>query len=101
MDIKVEELKKRMDNKENLVIIDVREPHEYSEFNIGGKNIPLGTLPVMLPELEEFKASEIIVHCRSGKRSATAQAILQQSGFQNVRNLIGGMMEWQDKFVKK
>lgn len=101
MDITVEELKQRMDGRENLVIVDVREPHEYAEFNIGARNIPLAAIPALLPELEEFKDRELIVHCRSGKRSATAQALLQQAGFQKVRNLIGGMLEWQDKFVFK
>lgn len=98
MDITVEELKKRMDENENILIIDVREPHEYDEFNIGAKNIPLGTIPMLLLELEDFKEKEVIVHCRSGKRSATAQAILQQSGFSNVRNLTGGMLDWREKF---
>ena len=100
MDITVEELKKRMDNKENLLVIDVREPHEYDEFNIGAKNIPLANIPMTIADLEEHKQDEIIVHCRSGKRSATAQAIFTQAGFANVRNLVGGMLEWQSKFPK-
>lgn len=98
MDITTEELKKRMDAGEELFIIDVREPMEYAEFNIGAENIPLGTLPMRLYDFDEDKDREIIVHCKSGMRSNTAKALLIQSGFTNVRNLIGGMMEWQSKF---
>lgn len=98
MDIKVEELKQRMDQNEELIIIDVSEPFEYDEFNIGAKNIPLSNIPTYLHELDAQKDKEIIVHCRSGVRSATAKAILQQAGFSNVRNLLGGMVEWQGKF---
>lgn len=100
-DITVEELKTRMDNHEVLTIIDVREPYEYEEFNIGGKLIPLGTLPAQLDELEDMKDVEIIVHCRSGARSNNAKAFLESVGFKNVRNLLGGMMDWQLKYPKQ
>jgi rhodanese-related sulfurtransferase len=99
-DITVEELKQRLEAGEDLFIIDVREPHEYSEFNIGAFNIPLGTLPMRLWDFDEKQDEELIVHCRSGVRSASAKALLEQSGFKNVRNLIGGMLEWQSKFPK-
>ncbi len=98
MDISVQELKQRMDNGEKLNIIDVREPYEYEEFNIGAKLIPLGTLLTAIDDLEDLKNEEIIIHCRSGARSGNAQAYLQSVGFTNVRNLIGGMMEWQANF---
>lgn len=97
-DITVEELKMRRDQGENLVVIDVREPFEYEEFNIGGKLIPLGTLPNALDDLEDYKDSELIVHCRSGARSANAKAFLQSVGFTKVRNLLGGVMDWQAKY---
>ncbi|HMX03292.1 MAG TPA: rhodanese-like domain-containing protein [Chitinophagales bacterium] len=95
MDISVEELKKRMDAGEDLLIIDVREPHEYAEFNIGAINIPLTSLPMKMYDFDDDKDREIIVHCRSGMRSASAKALMLQSGFTNVRNLLGGMLEWQ------
>ncbi len=98
MDISVQELKQRMDNGEKLNIIDVREPYEFEEFNIGARLFPLGTLLTAIDDLEELKSEEIIIHCRSGARSANAQAYLQSVGFTNVRNLIGGMMEWQANF---
>lgn len=90
-DIYPEELKKRMDNKENLNIIDVREPWEYEETNIGVKNIPLGSLPNRLDELEHLKDEELIVHCRSGARSGNAKKFLEQKGFNKVRNLLQGI----------
>jgi rhodanese-related sulfurtransferase len=97
-DITVEELKSRRDNGENILLIDVREPHEYEEFNLGGTLIPLGTLPSRVEELEEWKDQEVVVHCRSGSRSANAKAYLGSLGFTKVRNLIGGAMEWHSKY---
>lgn len=94
-DITISELKERLDNGEKLFIVDVREPHEYDEFNIGALNIPLGSLPQRLDELESHKDEEIIVHCRSGARSGNAKAYLLQQGYPNVRNLLGGMLAWQ------
>lgn len=97
-DISVIELKKRLDAGEKINLIDVREQHEYDEFNLGGELIPLGTLPSKLEDLEDLKSEEVIVHCRSGARSGTAKMFLTQSGFTNVRNLIGGVMDWQAQF---
>ncbi len=97
-DITVEELKERKDNKENLIVIDVREEWEYDEFNIGGKLIPLATLPSGLEVYTKNKNDEIIIHCKSGKRSASAQAYMKQQGFTNVRNLIGGVEAWKLNF---
>jgi rhodanese-related sulfurtransferase len=94
MDITVEELKQRKDNNEELLLIDVREEWEYEEVNMGAQNIPLGEIPGKITELDDQKDSEIIVHCRSGIRSANAQAYMQQNGFTNVRNLIGGIEAW-------
>ena len=97
-DITVEELKTRMDNGEDLIVIDVREPYEFEEFNIGARLIPLNNLPNVIEELEDLKDEEIIVHCRSGARSANAKAYLQSVGFNKVRNLLGGVVDWQLKF---
>ncbi|MDX5437847.1 MAG: rhodanese-like domain-containing protein [Pontibacter sp.] len=94
-DITAEELKERLNKGETPVIIDVREDWEYQEACIpGAKNIPLGTLPQRLEDLEEMKDQEVIVQCRSGARSASAKAFLQQQGFSNVRNLLGGIMAY-------
>jgi len=94
-DIHVQELKERLDNKESLHLIDVREPHEYEEYNIGAQLIPLGDLPFRMDEIAHLKDEEVIVHCRSGARSNNAKLFLMENGFSNVRNLLGGMLEWR------
>ena len=96
MDITVQELKQRMDAGENLHLLDVRNPDEYEADNIGAKLIPLGDLPDRLDEIEDWKDEEVLVHCRSGKRSAMAQQILEQNGFTHVRNVTGGMLAWNE-----
>ena len=99
--ITVEELKSRLDNGEKLHVIDVREPHEYEEYNIGAKLIPLGQIQTMqVDEIENLKDEELIIHCRSCKRSAMACQILETMGFKNTKNLEGGMLDWQEKIDK-
>lgn len=95
MDITVQELKQRLDNGEQLHVFDVREPNEYEADNIGATLIPLGDLPYRLDELDGLQDEEVIVHCRSGKRSAMAQQILEENGFNNVRNVTGGMLAYR------
>ncbi|SHN45226.1 rhodanese-like domain-containing protein [Chitinophaga sp. CF418] len=96
--ISVTELKKRIDSGEDLNIVDVREPHEHAEFNIGGILVPLGEIRAMqVDELEDLKDQEVIVYCRSGGRSGQAAMILETMGFQNVKNLTGGMLAWQEQ----
>ena len=91
MDISAQELKERIEKGEKLNLIDVREQWEYDEVNIGAKLIPLQTLPNKLSELEQFKGEELIVHCKSGRRSDNAKKFLEQNGFINVRNVLGGI----------
>jgi rhodanese-related sulfurtransferase len=98
MIITVQELKKKMDSDEKFILIDVREPYEHQEFNIGGKLIPMGSVPYALEELESHKDEEIILYCRSGNRSGMAQEFLMQHGFKKVLNLTGGMLAWVDVF---
>ncbi|MEM1323376.1 MAG: rhodanese-like domain-containing protein [Bacteroidota bacterium] len=98
MDITVQELKQKLDSSDDFVFIDVREPHEYNEFNLGAKLIPLNQVVEHLPSLDQFKDKEVVVHCRSGGRSGMAQQMMQQAGFTNVRNLTGGVLAWQDAF---
>ncbi len=98
MDITVQELKERLDRGDQFVFIDVREPYEFEEFNLGAQLIPLGDIPAKLSDLESHKNEEIVVHCRSGGRSGMAQQLMQQAGFTNVRNLTGGVLAWQDAF---
>jgi rhodanese-related sulfurtransferase len=97
--ITAEELKARLDAGENVHIVDVREPYENVEFNIGGILIPLGKVKTLqIDEIEELKNEEVIVYCRSGNRSGQACQILEMSGFTNVKNLTGGMMGWREQF---
>ena len=97
--ITAEEVKARIDTGEKLNIIDVREPYENAEFNIGGELVPLGTIQsFQLDDLEPYKNEELIVYCRSGNRSGQACLILETVGFTNVKNLIGGMLNWRETF---
>ena len=97
--ITAEEVKARIDAGEKLNIIDVREPHENAEFNIGGELVPLGTIQsFQLDDLEPYKNEELIVYCRRGNRSGQACLILETVGFTNVKNLTGGMLNWRETF---
>lgn len=98
MDITVQELKEKLDKKEDFVFIDVREKHEYEEFNLGAKLIPLGDFQGAIEDFEDQKDKEIVIHCRSGARSGMAQSLMQAAGFTNVRNLTGGVLAWQSAF---
>ena len=97
--ITAEEVKQRLDAGEKLHILDVREPHENTEFNIGGLLLPLGKVQTMqLDEIEDWKDDEVIVYCRSGNRSGQACQVLDMAGFKNTKNLIGGMLNWREVF---
>lgn len=97
--ITVEELKARLDRGEKINLIDVREPHEYEEANLGGKLVPLGKIQTMqVDDLEDLKDEEVIIHCRSGKRSAMACQVLDTMGFKDTYNVEGGILAWQEKF---
>ena len=97
--ISVQELKQRIDAGEKINLIDCREPAEYEEYNIGGKLIPLGHFQNMnVDELDSLKDEEIIIHCRSGKRSASACSILDTMGFAKTVNLEGGVLAWREAF---
>jgi len=92
------ELREELKQNESLHLIDVREPYEHEEFNIGGTNIPLGDLMNHEEELKELsKTGELVLYCRSGNRSAMAQKLLAaRFGIENTINLRGGVMMWTD-----
>lgn len=93
LEISVEELKDYRDNSREFLLLDVREPDELDVARIDPViEIPLGELESRLGELSD--TSEIVVMCRSGKRSAAACKILMQAGFKYVKNLSGGILEW-------
>ncbi len=94
-DITAKELQERVESGEKINLIDVRETYEFEEDNLEGKLIPLGELPKRIDELDSLKNEEVIVHCRSGARSANAKNYMISQGFQNVRNLEGGILAYR------
>jgi len=91
--ISVDELKELIDNQADFQLIDVREPFEYEAANIAGELIPLQTVPQHVDKISKDK--QVVVMCRSGKRSANAISFLEQSGFDNLYNLEGGILDWK------
>lgn len=92
-EISASELKQKLDSGEELVILDVRDPHEYEICRIAGSRLlPLGELPRRVHELDS--AQPLVVHCHYGQRSAAAVGFLQQAGFRKVWSLRGGIDAW-------
>ena len=97
--ITAEELKSRIDSGEKVNLVDVREPNENAEYNIGGTLYPLGKIQGMnVEELEHMKNEEVVCYCRSGNRSGQACLILDTLGFTNTKNLVGGMLKWRELY---
>jgi len=91
--ITVQELKSWMDNNEDLQLIDVREPHENEICTLNALLIPLNEVPERADEI--VKDKKVVVHCRSGMRSANAINFLEaQYGYDNLYNLEGGILAW-------
>ena len=86
------EKKKKIDNKEDFQLIDVRETFEYEMSNLDGENIPLSGVLIEADKISQDKP--VIVHCRSGKRSAVAIMQLEDLGYTNLYNLKGGILAW-------
>ena len=99
-EITVEEFKQKIENDENVFLLDVREPFEQYQSSIDYENsklIPVGELNSRLDELEQHKNKQIVCLCRSGGRSGQACQLLEREGFPNVKNLKGGINEWARK----
>lgn len=94
-EITVKELKQRLDAGEKIALLDVREPNERAAGNIGGTHIPMGQIPARMNELDAD--AELIVYCRSGNRSSRVVEFLQDSGFEKVKNLTGGIRAWSQE----
>lgn len=95
-EITVEEFSAIRESDGEVVLVDVREPHEYEICSIeGSKLIPLGELKDRTGELDP--EDEIVVHCHHGKRSMRAATFLAEQGFGKVKNLKGGIDEWAEK----
>ncbi len=95
-EITVKELSERLKRNDRFVLLDVREPNEFEIARIpGSKLIPLGEVAARANELDT--ADDIVVHCKSGVRSAKAIKVLQQLGFKKLRNVKGGILAWSDE----
>jgi len=96
-EISVQDLKQRRDNGDAPFLLDVRKPHEADIANIGADQlIPLDELEDRLDEMDAEPGSEVVVHCRSGGRSAKATELLRKKGF-DAKNLAGGTLAWSDE----
>ena len=94
----VEDLKARLDGGSDVFILDVREAQEFQICRIPGSTlIPLGDLPQRLVELEGRDDDDMVVHCKSGARSAKAVKLLHEAGFSKAKNLRGGILAWIDR----
>jgi adenylyltransferase/sulfurtransferase len=94
-DISPAELKARLDRGDDLLIVDVREPHEWEICRIeGAELVPLRTIPEHASQLPRDR--DIVVHCKLGGRSAKAADFLRSQGFERVFNLKGGIHAWID-----
>lgn len=94
-----ETLEKKVEDNENITVLDVREPAEYAFGHIpGAKSIPLGEIDDRTDELADDK--DIYVVCRTGRRSDFAAQKLQEKGFQNVIKVEPGMAEWNGPLEK-
>lgn len=95
-EISVAELKAKIDNKEDIQLIDVREPHEFEICTLNGVEMPMGE--VMARHSEISKDKTVVVHCRSGARSANVINALEQNfGYDNLYNLAGGILAWANE----
>jgi len=99
-EIYADELKNRLDAKENLYVIDIREKHEFEEFNLGSENVQLGELSAHLKKIDHLKDEEIIIICDIGHRSELAKNFMTELGFTKVRNLFGGLIEFKRTYLK-
>ena len=94
-EISVQELKSKMDNQEPFQLIDVREEHENDICTLGGELIPMGEIMDNTDKIK--KDVPVIIHCRSGKRSAAIINALEMQGYDNLYNLKGGILAWADE----
>ena len=94
-EITVQELKEWQDSGKDFQLIDVREAHEYEVVNLGGDLIPL----IEIIDKKELISSDkdVVIHCRSGARSASAIMLLQDFGMNNLYNLKGGILAYSQE----
>lgn len=86
----------RLINREDALVVDVREPAEFANGRIlGARNIPLSQLEARAADLQKHKTRPIILSCETGKRSDTAVSVLKAKGFERAVNLTGGLVAWK------
>ena len=94
MDINARQLDEQLKRGDDVYLLDVREPHEWSAGHLAGAtHIPMRQVPAQLAEIPHDR--DIVVYCRSGARSANVQQFLKANGITRVKNLIGGLMAWR------
>ena len=97
-EITVAELKEKISKREPIVLVDVREPYEHEDFNIGGILIPLADIPYSAERIKELGENVIVLYCKSGNRSIMAQKLLAlQHGITNTASLKGGITAWREE----
>lgn len=96
-EISVHDLKERLEDDDELLLLDVRQPDEYEIANLDGELIPLNELPDRLDELAAYRDKPVVVYCRSGRRSAKAVAYMRGKGFDQAVNLRGGINAWSEE----
>jgi rhodanese-related sulfurtransferase len=98
-EISPEQLHQLITTNANFQLIDVREDYEFDEVNINGELIPMGDVMDNIDKISRDK--QVVMHCRSGKRSATViNALETEHGFNNLYNLTGGVMAYLEKYSK-
>jgi rhodanese-related sulfurtransferase len=96
------ELREKLKSNESILLVDVREPYEHEEFNIGGILVPLADIPYSAEKITEPGADVIVLYCRSGNRSVMAQKLLaMQHGITNTLNPKGGIIAWKEEINRQ
>lgn len=93
--VSVDELNEILTEGKEVQLVDVREPFEWDAANVGGLHIPLATVPGAIDQIAKDK--QVVVICRSGKRSANAISYLEGLGYENLYNLDGGLLAWKEE----
>jgi phage shock protein E len=97
-EISVDEVKKSLDTKDDVILLDVRTIEEYSRGKIpGGINLPVDEIEGNIQKVIPDKSAKVYVYCLSGHRSLYAAEAMMQAGYANVYNVTSGMLGWRAK----
>lgn len=95
IDITPQELIALQESGADPILIDVREVHEHEEFNIGGRNLPIGDIQTWKSEIPEDTDRPVVIYCQNGNRSKMAASFLENHGLDGMYNLAGGTTAWK------